>query len=180
MKRLLALAIAGLVVSACSSVSTSLDYNPDVDFAKYRKYEWIPTEGRAADNFAHLRIVSAVDRIMAARGMTKVQEGGDLAVGYQATTDERSTYTTVSAGWGGYGWGGGWYRGGMGMGTSTTTENRYQVGTVIIGMFDGSDKELVWTGQASDTIRPNLTPGERQAHVDEVLGDLMRDFPPGS
>jgi hypothetical protein len=43
-------------------------------------------------------ISTSTDYDPAAKGLRKVDSGGDLAVAYQVTTAERSTYNTVSSG----------------------------------------------------------------------------------
>jgi len=93
------------------------------------------------------------------------------------STDERRSFNTVNAGWGGgYGWGG-W---GMGMGTSTTTENVWQEGSLILGIFDTGSKNLVWTGTATTDIDGSRSPADRQELIDSAVAKMMADFPPGS
>ena len=107
-----------------------------------------------------------------------------MAVGYQLTTEERSSFQTVGTGWGGYGYGGygDWYDPYMGGGisTSTTTERRYEVGTLIIAMFDQQQKKMIYTSTGSGTIdEREVAPQEAQEDVDEVVGKILADFPPG-
>ena len=103
-----------------------------------------------------------------------------MAVGYQGTTAERKSYNTVNSGWGGgyggYGWGG--Y--GMSMGTSTTYENTWQEGSLILGLFDVESKALVWTGTATATLDQGRSPEERQQLIDDAVEKMMKKFPPGS
>jgi hypothetical protein len=179
MKRTMIAIAIGLAINGCTGVKTSLDYDPSIDFSQFRTYSRVDTDGRAADNFAHARIMNGIETVLAERGLELVESGGDLAVGYQITTSQRSTYTTVSAGWGGgrRGW---WGGGTMGVSSSQTTERTYDVGTIILAMFEPQSKDMVWTGTASDTIRPNMTPAERQDQINAALRKMLRDFPPGS
>jgi hypothetical protein len=49
---------------------------------------------------------------------------------------------------GGYG-----YRGwGGGTGTATTTVHEYLVGTLVLDIFDGKSKNLIWRGIAQDEL----------------------------
>jgi len=167
-----------LLLTACSGISTSTDFDPAANFGSYGTYGWVETEARTTDDLTDSRIRSAVDASLAAKGLSKVDSGGDLAVGYQVTTAERSTYNTVSTGWGG-GYGrGGW--GGAGMGMSTTTEQNYTEGSIILAMFDEGTQSMVWKGTASATLDAGKSPEDRAKSIQGAVDKMLGDFPPGS
>jgi len=56
-------------------------------------------------------------------------------------------YDTFNGGWG-WRWGGGFGSDGI----STTTEETYKVGTLIVDLFDRTTKKLIWRGSASGTL----------------------------
>ena len=164
-----------LLAAGCSGISTSTDYDPAVDFSAFSTYEWIDSQGQV-DNITSSRIRSSVDALMAERGFSESASSPDLAVSYQVTSAERRSFNTVNAGWGGgYSWGG-W---GMGMGTSTTRENVWNEGTLILAIFDTGTKNLVWTGSATTDIDGSRSPEDRQRLIDDAVDKMMRDFPPG-
>jgi hypothetical protein len=166
-----------LLLAACSGISTSTDYDPAANFSSYGTYAWTSSGGASTDDLTNTRIKSSVDAALAAKGLSKVDSGGDLAVSYQVTTADRTTYNTINTGWGGgyrYGWGG------AGMGMTTTTEQNYMEGTIILAMFDEGTKNLVWKGTASDTIDPGKSPDERAKHIQSAIDKMLKDFPPGS
>lgn len=171
-----------LLVGACSGISVTTDYDPTVDFTSYATYTWMDTEGDDIDNITDSRIRNSIEAGLAAKGLQKVTSNPDVAIGYQVTTAERRSYNTVNAGWGGgYGYGGyGWGGYGMSMGTSTTYENVWKEGTLLVGMFDAESKSLVWTGTATAAIDPGRSPEERQQVIDDAVNKMMKDFPPGS
>jgi hypothetical protein len=138
------------VASACGGLKTSYDFDPSANFAGFQAWDFI-------------------------------ESGIQFAVGYQVILDEEVSYNTVNTGYGG-GWGyGGWYGpgyGGMGVSTSRTYENRVQVGTLIIDIFDVESRELVWRGTGESEIHEIPDPQERQARLNEVVDKIMQDFPP--
>jgi len=165
-----------LLVGACSGISTTTDYDPAVDFSGFSTYDWVDSQGDV-DNITSSRIRQSVDGAMTAKGFSQSSSNPDLAISYQVSSAERRSFNTVNAGWGGgYGWGG-W---GMGMGTSTTTENVWQEGSLILGIFDTSSKNLVWTGTATTDIDGSRSPQDRQELIDSAVAKMMGDFPPGS
>ena len=173
------LAILGsaLLVGACSGISTSTDYDPAVDFTSFSTYVWLDTEGDDIGAITDSRVRTSIDAALAAKGFQEAGANADIAVGYQGTTSERRSYNTVNTGWGGgYGWGG--Y--GMSMGTSTTYENTWQEGSLILGLFDVESKALVWTGTATATLDQGRSPEDRQQLIDDAVEKMMQKFPPGS
>jgi len=167
---------AALLAGACSGISTSTDYDPAVDFSSFSTYDWVSSEG-TVDNITSSRIRQSVDAAMAAKGFSQSSSSPDLAISYQVSSSERRSFNTVNAGWGGgYRWGG-W---GMGMGTSTTTENVWEEGSLILGIFDTGTKNLVWTGTATAALDQTRTPQERQELIDSAVSKMLANFPPGS
>jgi len=166
-----------LALSGCSGISTSTDYDPSVDFSKFSTYQWLDSEGESVDAITDSRITSALEAGLASKGLKQVASGADLTVGYQVTTAERKSYNTVNTGWGGGYYWGGW---GMGMGTSTTYENTWQEGSLIVGIFDAGSKNLVWTGTATTDLDQSRSPEERQSIITEAVQKLFKDFPPSS
>jgi hypothetical protein len=94
--------------------------------------------------------------------------------------DDAVSYQTMNSYYG-PGWGYGMYRYPYGptMTTSTTTERRYTMGTLIIDVFDVAAQELVWRGTGEGEVHQARDPADRQARTDEAVWQVMRSFPPG-
>jgi hypothetical protein len=179
--------VLGATTVACGGLKVQTDFDPAVDFGRYATFAVLEEAGDAtAPGFWDARIKAAIARTLTAKGWRQVDslEEADVAVGYQLTTEERSSYQTVSTGWGSYGYGwGDWYDPywGGGMATSTTTERRYEVGTLIIGMFDVGQNQLIYTSTGSGTIdEKQQTPEQAQADVNKVVDQMLKGFPPGN
>ena len=177
-----------MVLSGCGSgISVTNDWDPGVDFSAFSTFAVLDEAagGSGIDQLIQNRIKGSIASTLQAKGMRQVDnaDDADVAVGWQLTTDQRSSFSTVSTGWGGYGWGrGGWYGGSsMGMTTSRTTETRYEVGTLVIAMFDPKKEEMMFTATGSKTLSSgNLSPEESQKRIDEAVAKILEDFPPGS
>ncbi len=188
-KRLLGGIVAtavGATTVACGGMQVRTDFDPAADFSQYGTFFVLEEAGDAtAPGFWDARIKTAIARTLTAKGWRQVDspEQAGVAVGYQLTTEERSSYQTVSTGWGGYGYGwGDWYGPPMGgMRTSSTTERRYEVGTLIVAMFDVERKQMVYSSTASGEIdERQQTPEQAQADVNGIVDKMLEDFPPNS
>jgi hypothetical protein len=147
--RILSLAGTAVLFAATSMAQhVKTDFDRSADFSKYKTYSWEKVE--TPDALWVERIKSAVDSALAANGLSEVPSGGDMAVVALEMTRNHQTLNTYYDSFGG-GWG--WRRGGgLGFGDSTTTEDTYQVGTLVVDMFDSSTKKLLWRGSSSATL----------------------------
>jgi len=187
--RLSMAAALAITVSGCGpSISVSSDWDPAVDFSAYQTFAVLDeaSGGQGLDQLTSGRIKSAIGSTLEAKGMRQVDnpDDADVAVGWQITTDERSSLQTVSTGWGGYGGYGygraGWHGGGMAMSTSTTTETRYEVGTLAIALFDETKDQMIFTSTGSKKLATdNVTPEESQSRINQAVETILKDFPPG-
>ncbi len=183
--------LLSLVLTACGSgISTNSDFDPSVDFSGFHTYSWLPAgngmddgAGVAGNQLIDGRIRTAIESTLNAKGLRKASEGqADISVGYQITAQDRVQYNTVNTGWGGGygGYYGGWGGMGMTMGSSTTYATNYTDGTLIIGIFENSEKKMVWQGTATKTIDEGLDAEERTQSINEAVAKTMADFPPNT
>jgi len=189
-KPLVACAAAAFLTSvACGGgIDVRTDFDPGTDFSGFNTFTVLPQPENAAtlDRFWEARIQNAIATDLESKGWTRVEDAeAQIAVGFQMTTEERSSFQTVSTGWGGYGYGmgGGWYGPGWGggMSTASTTETRYQVGQLVVAMFDRSKDEMVFISTGSGTLdQQQRTPEESQTRADDVIWEILKGFPPGS
>ena len=164
--------VTSLVVFALTAASLAqqvkTDYDRDANFSKYKtfSFEKIQTE----DPLWVDRIKSAVGASLTARGLSQVDSGGDIsvvAVGMTKTQQRLDTFYN--------GFGGGWRWGGR-FGDATTTTETYQVGTLVVDLFDSNTKELLWRGSASGTVSnksdSNIT------NLDKGVQKMFKNYPP--
>ena len=167
---LLALALAG-----CGGVKTNADWDPSTNFTAYKTYELIEgkeTEGAGTEHLDPLtkgRIQSAIEQDLNSKGFQKADSGADIAVGFTLTTQDNVSYQTVGDAWGGWRWGGG---------METTTEIHTTVGTLVIAVFDGKSKDMVWHGSGQTDIKQGGSPDDREQRIDEYVTKTLQEFPP--
>ena len=93
-------------------------------------------------------------------------------------TKEHQTLNTYYDDFGG-GWG---WRGSRGFGdsfgTARTTEKTYEVGTLVVDLFDTNSKKLIWRGSASDTLSDKSDKNIKRLNSD--VQKMFDRFPPKS
>ncbi len=88
---------AGLCMLWAADVKT--DYDHHADFSRYHTYSW--TQVKAGNDLWATRIQQAVDSQLAARGLQRVESGGDLAVAAFGATHNQQNLETFYTGLGG-------------------------------------------------------------------------------
>jgi hypothetical protein len=148
------------------------DFDHQANFSQYKTYSW--QEIKPANSLWDARIKNAVDAQLAAKGWSQVDSGGDVSiVAIKATQTQRSLQTFYD----GFGGGWGWRRfGGGGFGESTTTEQDYKVGTLVLDMYDAKTKQLIWRGSAEDTVSNKAEQNEK--NLDKGVAKMFKKFPP--
>ncbi|MGE5276059.1 MAG: DUF4136 domain-containing protein [Acidobacteriota bacterium] len=169
------LAVALAAATACSSITTSADYDKGANFSQYKTYAWKDVDAKQNELIEN-RIKGAVDSQLAAKGLRKVEANPDLWVVYHTRLSEQTQINTYDTGWGyGWGWRGYGYGGG---GMSSTTVSKIPVGTLIVDLVDAKENQLKWRGTASKTLDPSATVDEREKNVNAAAEKMFAGYPP--
>ena len=183
-KRILSLLILTAMVSACSSIKVTYDYDKSFDFNDVKTFEyygWAAERDKILNQLEKQRIEAAFGEELRKRGMKYVESGGDLIVGLFVMAQEKTQYNapTTGMGYGGYyGYGPGWGWGpgyGVGMTTTTVSEYNYTVGTLVIDMYDPSNEQLVFESIGTGTVDDN--PQSREKKLPGKIAQIMAPFP---
>ena len=172
-KRLL-LPAATVLFSVTASLAQDVktDYDRSVNFGSYKTYSWMKVQTN--DELLVGRIKEAVNMALAAKGWTQVESGADVCIVAMEMTTEHKTLNTYYDGFGG-GWG--WRRwGGGGFGEATTTEDTYEVGTLVIDLFDTKARQLIWRGSSSGALSNKSDKNIRE--LDKGVQKMFAHFPP--
>jgi hypothetical protein len=155
------------VTAAAFAQQVKTDYDRTVNFDQYKTYSWQKVETK--NPLWVDRIKSAVDAALTAKGWTQVPSDGNISlVAIEATKNQQTLNTFYN------GFGGGWRWGGFG--DATTTVDNYQVGTLVLDMFDTQTKKLVWRGSASDTLSDKTDKNIK--NLDKGVQKMLKQFPP--
>ncbi len=183
----LILVVAFLFFGGCTTLKVTSDMDKTVDFTKYKTYQyygWQKDSDKLLNDLDKKRIESAFGEEFKKRGLEYVKENGDLIVTLFIVTQKKTQTTANTTMMGGgapygyyggyYGYGPGW---GWGMGHATTTYHTYdyEVGTLVVDVFDAKKKQLIWEGIGQDTIKDNTK--NRDERIKKAVAAIMKDYP---
>jgi hypothetical protein len=146
------LALTVPLSSAASQPAGIVDFNfdPTVDFGKYRTYSWVPRPvPEGLDKADYEKVRASIDRVLAARGYRKA-EAGDFAVAFSAVPYQRTEYS-------------GSYRGGWASSASLS-----------IDIYDTATRRPIWSGIG----KKDLSAGLSDSQLDGVVDLVLNRFPP--
>jgi hypothetical protein len=148
------------------------DFDHQANFSQYKTYSW--QEIKASNSLWGDRIKEAVNAQLGSKGWIQVDSGGNVVIVAIKTTQTERTLQTFYDGMGG-----GWrWRGFGGFGESTTTEQDYKEGTLVVDMYDASTKQLIWRGSAEEMLSDKAEKNEK--NLDKGVAKMFKSFPPRS
>jgi hypothetical protein len=166
-----AAAVVLLAPSLALAQKVSFDFDKTADFSKFKTYA-LKDGTKVGDPLIDNRIVAAIEAELAAKGLTKKDDGPDIAVVYHVAFDKQKDITTFSSGYGyGYRWGGGW-------GTTDVRVNEILVGTLIIDVADATKKEVVWRGMGVKEVDTQAKAEKRDKNINAAVKKIMQNYPP--
>ena len=176
MKWMKTMALAGATLAlagAAGAQDVTTDFDKAANFAGIKTFSL--KIGTAWGNpIGEKRVTDEITQGLTEKGWTLAEEGkADSQVVLHGATQTKHSLNTFYSGMGGYG-----YRGFGGMGTATTTDSEYLVGTLVVDIFDAKSKALLWRGTAQDELSDK--PDKNVKKLAKASDKLFKDFPPGS
>ncbi len=179
-----ALALAAFLLAACSSgiAVRGGAGDPHYDFKRLRTYGWMPSESmgdpRIDDAILDERVHRGVDDDLAKKGYRLVTENPDFAVGYRAVLGSQREVASGENGFDGI-WNSDYAPRGTG-GSDAPVDKVVLEGTIVLRIFDGKSRNLVWEAAAETEINPRETvlPPTREDKVRAAIREMLDMFPP--
>lgn len=169
-----------VVITSCSSVRVSSDYDSKADFNNYKTFAFFKSGIDKAEisDLDKRRILRAIESELMARGFTK-SEKPDMLVSIFTKSNQRVNIYNNAWGAGGWGWGGwggfgpGW---GWGWNQQPTATTRTE-GILYVDLIDANKKELVWQGMGTGYLTQKRE--KKEARIKEFVNKIMEKYPPG-
>ena len=181
-KTLITLLFSVMIISACKSTSSTVDYDTDTNFNQFKQYQMVaskqptnkkqpPTDQMTAD-----RISAAIESQLNAKALTKVDAAAELQVSYFTATEQKENTSSLGISIGGAKIGGNTSTG-VGVGTSVPISSDVSTITQITIDIYHQDK-LIWRGIDSYETDSDVTPQEREKEINTTVANIMANYPP--
>ena len=168
MRVMAGIALLVLTAGVASAQQVSVDFKKDANFGGYRTFSWMK-EPTTANPLDRQRVIAEVNAALIARGLELVPSDGDLCVAAHTATQEERTLNTFYNGFGSWQWRGG------GFSTATTTVSTYEIGTLVVDVFDARMKEAIWRGVSMKTLSDD--PAKNARNLNKAVAKLFERWP---
>jgi Domain of unknown function (DUF4136) len=187
---LVAVSLMSLLVATTSAQKLEIKSNqaPNTDFKKFKTYAWLPpvpmvknsnpdatTNPTLSEEALAPALVAAIDRELAARGITKAPfDTADLHIAYLAAMSVGFNQSYLGEY---YGYITGWASP-IPIGLAPTTGvTVYQTGTVVVDIVDRAANKAVWRGTAMTRVADEHTVEKRIERLNEAAKKMFDKYP---
>lgn len=175
------LCISFLMATAwgCSNkLTVNTDFDRDADFSAYKTWDWLPGEPpetgdrRLDASEVRERIRRIIGEEMTAKGYPIATDQPDLYVIYHVALDQEINprnilnyyvymdYMIVVPG------------------LASSQNDVWDVGTLLIDVFDAEKKELIWRGTSKSRFNAQAGPRENEPIIRKAVRETLDRFPP--
>ena len=177
-----AMLMAMALVSGCSGISVSQDYDREADFQAMKSYGWRQAPVSEATTESPMtplnanRIRNAIVRELGARNIHRDETSPDFLIEYHLSVESKISSSQVTTT---IGFGTGYYGGFGGVGFSTAPDIRqYDEGTLVIDFYLADSDKMVWRGLASQVVDKHEKPEKVTEQINAAVKKILEQFPP--
>lgn len=161
------------------AAKTDVGYDRSVDFSSYKTYSWVKPAREPVHPILYYSILGAIDEELQAKGLKKVEEGGDLLIVLEGGVGVTGANT----------WSGGpilptystppstnatmWV--GMTVAAAGSTVLEGQLG---VNLVDGAANRMVWRGVVKEKFNVDTKKKKALELVNKAISQLFERFPP--
>jgi hypothetical protein len=173
------------ILSGCSSIEVSHDYDSNANFTKIKSYQWLPeklqTKPRSSifakkNPLIAKRIKKAIENEMTKKGFVIITEKADAYISYHMSKNQKVINRSRTSF--GIGLGTGFNSGFGGVGLNLSPEQQtYQEAHLTIDIKD-KNQQLIWRGKSTSPIKQHPKAKETTELINEIVEKILEQYPP--
>jgi len=160
-----------LLLFSCASVNVNYDYDSQIDFSKYKTYNYYADMETGLSALDTKRLLDILDEMMASKGLV-LAENSDFFVNIQSEEYQNNQRNAVGVGIGG---GGRNVGGGISVGIPVGQSG---LNRQLVFDFVDNDTGLFWQAVAESSYNPNASPEKREANLRAIVTKVLAGYPP--
>ena len=155
------------VISACSSIRVTTDYESQTDFSKYKTFAFYKKgiDKAPISDIDKRRIIRAISVELEAKGMTKSKTPDVMISLFTKAVKKVDVYKNN---WRPY-----YYHP-----YHRQNIHKYTEGTLFIDIIDSNGKKLVWQGIGKGFLTKSQKPEKREANIQVFVQEILAQYPP--
>lgn len=162
-----------LALTGCAQKLANYDYDPGFGFTSYTGYALQQSDKQTYQSLDASRIEAAIKQQFEGRYRLVDAGEADFVVHYYVQAQRKIDNSGVSFG---FGFG---VSSNVGVGVSTSPPAREKTeGQLILEVVDSASDKLVWTAKATRTLKDSMNPTQRDYLVQDVVQEMLANFPP--
>ncbi|MCL7764090.1 DUF4136 domain-containing protein [Polaribacter sp. Z014] len=177
MKKLFLFLFSTALLTSCSAIKVTTDYDSKVDFNQYKTFAFYKPGIDKAEisDLDKKRILRAIESELLTQGFSK-SDNPDMLVSIFTKSREKVNVNQNNGFGYGYGWGWSpWMMGGM---NNNINVSQYTEGTLFIDFIDKKKKELIWQGIGTGALKLQNRE-KKEARIKEFVKEIISRFPQG-
>lgn len=166
-------AILTLLLTGCSTIEVTTDYDTKYQFSTMQTYAIQIDNNKSADSLTAERIDSAIRMVLDSKGYRHMTVNADVAVSFYLSSqtitknDSSAQFVTAAP----------YRRFGMAVSIPVDSTRTYDEGKLVIDVIDTKTDRLIWRGIGKDALRSFSTPQKKTEYINETVKEIMRRFP---
>ena len=169
----LLICLTAFVISCSSSLKVQTDYDPAVNIAAIKTYNWLEKPREVPDNAQEAltentlldkRVKKAVNIQLIALGLQMEKDKPDVLITYYIGLQDKVDVQRTGGGFHGS-------RGRFSGGTVYVDE--YKEGTLIVDVLDAASQEIIWRGIAVTKLDDDLKPKEVEKKLSKAVKKMF-------
>lgn len=165
--KLLSAIILIFVLSSCSSIKVTTDYEPETDFSKYNTFAYYKKgiDKAPISDLDKRRILKAIGGELVMKGMNKSDNPDVLVSIFTKAVKKVDIYENR---WHPY-----YYNP-----YHRRNIHKYTEGTLFIDLIDVKTKKLIWQGIGSGFLTKSMKPEKREEAIQKFVTEILAKYPP--
>lgn len=185
MLRIGILSIGLMVLSGCSTIKVSTDYNPNTDFSTLKTYGWLHTVDQPSENvrvnndFVRSTVREGVEEALAAKGFVKSdRESADFVITWFGAIEAKLKVENINHFYAPYGYGTLYRDPYWNSQPSIANVTEYEEGSLVFDFLDPQRHALIWRGKGKGKIAEGEPDEVVRKNLKSAVEDIIADFPP--